>query len=309
MELTIIIPAFNEETNISLLYQELSPVLTKLKKKYEIIFIDDGSTDNTFKEMLKVRDQDKNIKIIKFKKNFGQTAAWDAGFKQALGNLIVVMDSDLQNDPKDIPLLINKINEGYDIVSGWRYQRHDKLSKKICSYIANKLRRKLTGEQIHDSGCSLKIYKKDCIKNLKLYGEMHRYITAILSWNGYKVGEIIVRHNPRIAGKTKYSTSRIFKGTMDLLLIIFWQRYSARPIHIFGLLGFLSALLGLLAGMTSLYFWLFKSLSFSKTFLPNAAIFLVLMGLNLIIFGILADICIKIYYKNEETHLIEKIIQ
>lgn len=312
INLSIIIPAYNEEKNIVPLYQELSSVLihlnTSLNKTYEIIFIDDGSTDNTFQEMLKLRALDKNIKIIKFKKNFGQTAAWSAGFKNASGEFVIVMDADLQNDPHDILLLLNKLNEGNDIVSGWRHNRHDNLSKKFCSYFANKLRRLVTGEKIHDSGCSLKIYKKECVKDLKLYGEMHRYITAILSWKGYKVGEVKVAHNPRIAGKTKYSSSRLFKGMMDLLLIIFWQKYSARPIHVFGLFGFLSALLGFLAGMTSLYFWFFNNLSFSKTFLPNAAIFLVLMGINLLIFGIIADICIKIYYKDEETYLIEKII-
>jgi len=309
MKLSIIIPTFNEEKNIAPLHNELLEILTTLNYKYEIIFIDDGSTDNTFKEILKLKAQNKNIRIIKFKKNFGQTAAWNAGFTLAKGDLIIVMDADLQNDPKDIPLLINKINEGYDIVSGWRYDRKDNFSKIFFSFFANKLRKTLTGEKIHDSGCSLKIYKKECLKNLKLYGEMHRYITAILSWKGYKIGEIKVSHNHRNAGKTKYSSSRLFKGMMDLLLILFWQKYSGRPIHIFGLLGFLSALLGFLAGITSLYLWFFKNLSFSKTFLPNAAIFFVLMGINLLIFGIIADICIKIYYKDEEHYSIEKIIK
>lgn len=309
MDLSIIIPAFNEEKNIASLYRELSEVLIVIKKKYEIIFIDDGSNDQTYEEMLKLRKIDKKIKIIKFKKNFGQTAAWSAGFQLASGDLVIVMDADLQNDPNDIPRLISKINEGYDVISGWRYNRKDTISKKFFSYFANRLRRAVTGEKIHDSGCSLKIYKKECTKNIKLYGEMHRYITAILSWKGYKVGELKVNHRPRTKGKTKYSFSRIFKGMMDLLLIVFWQKYSARPIHIFGLLGFFSALLGVMAGMISFYFWTCKNVRLSETFLPNAAIFLVLMGINLIIFGILADICIKIYYKDESAYLIEKIIK
>jgi len=309
MDISIIIPAYNEKQNINKLYYELVLVLKKLNKNYEIIFIDDGSTDGTFEEMFRLKKKDKRIKIIKFKKNFGQTAAWDAGFKNSTGDKIVVMDADLQNDPNDIPKLIKKLDEGYDVVSGWRYKRKDSISKKAFSYIANNLRRAMTGEKIHDSGCSLKIYKKECVKNLTLYGEMHRYITAILSWKGYKVGEVKVNHNPRKHGKTKYSLSRVFKGMMDLLLIAFWQKYSARPIHVFGLLGFISALFGVILGSLSFYFWAFKNVSLSDTFLPNVAVFLVLMGINLLVFGIIADICIKTYYKDEDNYLIEKIVK
>lgn len=307
MDISIIIPALNEENNIISLYRDLNAILKELKKKCEIIFIDDGSTDRTHEEMLKLRKFDKNIKIIKFKKNFGQTAAWDAGFKLASGDLVIVMDADLQNDPNDIPKLINKINEGYDIVSGWRYNRQDTFSKKFFSYFANKLRRAVTGEKIHDSGCSLKIYKKECIKNVKLYGEMHRYITAILSWKGYRIGEIKVNHRPRTKGKTKYSFSRIFKGMMDLLLIVFWQKYSSRPIHIFGLVGSILTILGFLAGFISVYFRIVKSIDMSDTFLPMASIFMILTGLNLLVSGIIADICIKNYYKGAESYFIEKI--
>lgn len=309
MEISIIIPVYNEEKNINLLYKELISVLKKINKKYEIIFIDDGSKDNSYQEMLKLRDIDKNIKIIKFKKNFGQTAAWNAGFKYALGDLVIVMDADLQNDPKDIPKLIIKLNEGYDVVSGWRCKRKDNFSKKMISHFANKIRMLLTGEKIHDSGCSLKIYKKECTKNLNLYGEMHRYIAAILSWKGYEIGEIKVRHNPRKFGRTKYSLSRIFKGMMDLIIIIFWQKYSARPIHFFGLSGLILAFLGFVSGLFSIYLRIFKNVDLSDTFLPNIAIFLIIMGINLLTFGIIADICIKIYYKNDEPFLIERILK
>ena len=309
MAISIIIPAFNEEKNISCLYQDLIPVLNSFKQEYEILFIDDGSNDKTYEEMLKLRNNDKNIKIIKFKKNFGQTAAWSAGFKYASGQLIVVMDADLQNDPQDIPKLIARLNEGYDIVSGWRFKRNDSISKKIFSRLANRLRRYLTGEKIHDSGCSLKIYKKECVQNLNLRGEMHRYITAILSWKGYKVGEIKVKHRHRKYETTKYSFSRIFRGMMDLLLITFWQRYSARPIHFFGISGFIMAFFGFITGTFSIYLRIFKAIDLSDTFLPNVAVFLVLMGINLLAFGILADISIKNYYKDEDPFLIEKIVE
>ena len=309
MAISIIIPAFNEEKNISCLYWDLIPVLNSFKQEYEIIFIDDGSADKTYEEILKLRNNDKNIKIIKFKKNFGQTAAWSAGFKYASGQLIVVMDADLQNDPQDIPKLIARLNEGYDIVSGWRFKRNDSISKKIFSRLANRLRRYLTGEKIHDSGCSLKIYKKECVQNLNLRGEMHRYITAILSWKGYKVGEIKVKHRHRKYETTKYSFSRIFRGMMDLLLITFWQRYSARPIHFFGISGFIMAFFGFITGTFSIYLRIFKAIDLSDTFLPNVAVFLVLMGINLLAFGILADISIKNYYKDEDPFLIEKIVE
>ena len=309
LKLSIIIPAFNEEKNISCLYQDLIPVLNSLKLKSEVIFVDDGSTDETYEEMLKLKNNDKNIKIIKFKRNFGQTAAWSAGFKYASGEFIIVMDADLQNDSKDIPRLIEKLNEGYDVVSGWRFKRNDIFSKKIFSRISNRLRRYLTGEKIHDSGCSLKIYKKECIQNLNLRGEMHRYITAILSWKGYKVGEIKVKHRHRRYETTKYSFSRVFRGMMDLLLITFWQRYSTRPIHFFGISGFVTAFLGFISGMVSIYLRIFKAVDLSETFLPNVAVFLILMGMNLLVFGIIADICIKNYYKDEDPFLIEKIFK
>lgn len=306
MDLSIIVPAYNEEENIVLLHRELSLVLSGLNKKYEIIFINDGSNDSTLKEMLQLKEQDLKVKIISFKKNFGQTAAWDAGFRSASGRLIIVMDADLQNDPRDIPRLIQKLDEGYDVVSGWRYKRNDTLSKRLFSFFANKLRRSLTGEKIHDSGCSLKIYKRECLQKIKLYGEMHRYITAILSWKGYRIGEIKVNHNPRKHGKTKYSFSRLFRGMMDLIIITFWQRYSTRPIHFFGGIGFFSLSLGSLITVYLVFIRLFLREPLSNRPLLLLAILLIISGIQLLLFGILADICLKIYSKDEETYLIDQ---
>ena len=261
INISVIIPVYNEEKNVSILHNSLKKVLDKLKRTYEIIFIDDGSDDNTLKELVKL----KKIKIIKFRKNFGQTAAMSAGFRAAKGKIIISMDGDLQNDPKDIPRLIKKINEGYDVVSGWRFKRKDSISKKFFSKIANFFRRKLINDNIHDSGCSLKIYKKECIESIDLYGEMHRYIPALLGWKGFKIGEVKVEPHARKYGKTKYGLARVFKGLLDLINVWFWRKYSFRPLHIFGGLGVILTIFGVIMGSYSAYLKIFKTVEDRKS--------------------------------------------
>tara|TARA_Y100000310_G_scaffold256369_2_gene264147 strand:- start:39 stop:875 length:837 start_codon:yes stop_codon:yes gene_type:complete len=273
-----------------------------MKHTYEIIFIDDGSSDDTFKQIMQVKKKDSHVVALRFRRNFGQSSAWEAGFTEASGDVIVVMDSDLQNDPKDIPRMLDALTDKYDAVSGWRKARHDSFSKKFFSSLANPLRRWLTGEKIHDSGCSLKVYRADCVKDIRLFGEMHRYITALLTWKGYRVGEIKVNHRARKHGKTKYSMSRLFKGFMDLILVWFWQKYSNRPIHVFGFLGLSVGLLGFVSGLVSIYLKIFRDVDLSNTFLPTVSIFFVLIGLNLIVSGIIADICVKNYYKDKTLY-------
>ena len=213
-DLSIVIPAYNEQENIPRLYRALSDVLKG--KKYEIIIVDDGSKDNTFKVCEEIHQKDKKLKVIKFRRNFGQTAAFDAGIKHSKSKVIITMDADLQNDPNDISLLLNKLNEGYDCISGWRFKRKDPFMKKFVSFFANIFRRLVSSEeQVHDSGCSLKAYKKECFDNLNLYGEMHRFIPSILFWKGFRVGEVKVSHHPRKYGKTKYGVMRIIKGFLD----------------------------------------------------------------------------------------------
>ena len=237
--LTIVIPVYNEEENISPLYNELKEVLSPIED-YEIIFIDDGSTDGTYKELTKIHKFG-DIKIIKFRRNFGQTAALKAGFDFALGDILITMDADMQNDPKDIINIMKEMEDSkYDAISGWRYERRDKITKKIYSRLSNWLARKLTGLKIHDFGCTLKAYKKECIKDLELYGEIHRYIPALLSWRGYKIKEIKVNHRKRKYGKTKYNFWRLFKGLLDIINIKFWIKYSTRPLHFFGIIGIFS---------------------------------------------------------------------
>jgi glycosyltransferase involved in cell wall biosynthesis len=246
-ELSIIIPVYNEEDNIYPLYKELNGVLSTLGWTYEILFVDDGSTDSSFSHLKEIHDKDHAVKIIKFKRNFGQSAAMKAGFDYARGRIIVTMDADLQNDPHDIPALVQKISQGKDdVVCGWRYKRNDSLSKKISSKIANRFRTLLTGEVIHDSGCTLRAYTKESVADIELYGELHRYIPAMLLWKGYNVGEIKTNHRERSFGKTKYNWKRLNKGFLDLIVVAFWQKYSARPIHIFGGMGMIFFGFGLL---------------------------------------------------------------
>ncbi|VVB94832.1 Glycosyltransferase AglD [uncultured archaeon] len=309
--ISVVVPFYNEEENIEPLHTELSNTMKSLEREYSIIFVDDGSTDNTYKNMLNVREKDDTVKIIKFRKNFGQSAALKAGFDNAEGNIVISMDGDLQNDPSDIPKLIEKIEkEDYDVVCGWRADRKDKFSKKITSKFANLLRKMTTGEKIHDSGCTFRAYRNGCVKGLDLYGEIHRYIPAMLLWKGYRIGEVKVKHHPRKYGITKYNWKRISKGFLDLIVITFWQKFSVRPIHMFGglglLLGISGTLLGGYMGIERLFFG--KGLSDRPLFL--LAILMVIIGVQFVASGILADIMCKLYYGQNErkNYLIEKTV-
>jgi glycosyltransferase involved in cell wall biosynthesis len=311
MEISIVIPVYNEEKNIVPLYKEVKPILNSLNKDYEIIFVDDGSKDKTLEELKKIHEKDKSIKIIKFRKNFGQTAALDAGFKHASGKIIVAMDADLQNDPNDIPKLLEKINQRYDVVSGWRKKRRDSLIKHLISRAANVLRFLIINDKIHDSGCTLKAYKKECFKDLDLYGEMHRFIPALLRWKGFKITEVVVNHRKRKFGKTKYSITRVLKGFLDMLVVKFWMQYSTRPVHLFGGLGIVSGFLGFVIALYLTILKLFYNIPIGNRPLLFLSGLLIIIGVQFVIFGFLADIMIKIYYSKEKIkpYNIEKIIE
>ena len=308
--ISIVIPLYNEEENVQELYRSLTKVLNTLQESYEILFVDDGSSDGSYAKLIEIRHNDENIRIIKFRRNFGQTAAIHAGFDYASGEVVVTMDADLQNDPGDIPKMIRKLKEeDYDVVCGWRYLRKDKFLKKTTSRFANRLRRRLTGETIHDSGCTLRVYRKECVRDLDLYGEMHRYIPAMLTWRGYKVGELRVIHHERLHGETKYNWTRLGKGFLDLVVVAFWQRYSFRPVHIFGVLGFILVVLG--GGIVS-YLTLEKLIfgtSLADRPLFISSILMAIMGVQFITTGILADIMVKIYFGQNErkSYLVERV--
>lgn len=312
IELSIVIPAYNEEQNVEPCYREITDVLMPLGINYEIIFVDDGSTDLTFKKLQDLSKNDKKLKVIKFRRNFGQSAALKAGFDYAKGNLIISMDGDLQNDPADIPNLLDKMAfEDYDVICGWRASRKDTTFKKLFSKMANFIRHKITSESIHDSGCTFRVYKSKCVKDLELYGETHRYIPAMLFWKGYKLGEMKVNHHPRIHGKTKYNWKRVVKGFLDLVVISFWQKYSARPIHMFGSIGILLSLLGVFVsgylGIQRLFYG--GGLSDRPLFLLS--VLMIVIGVQFIVSGILADIVIKIHYgqSGRKNYLVERVIE
>lgn len=293
IELSIVVPVFNEEENIGPLYKSLVSVLSG---RYELIFVDDGSRDKSFDILHRFYEKDNRVKVIRMRKNFGQTAALDAGIKAASGSIIVTMDADGQNDPADIPFLLDELKKGYDVVSGWRYKRNDSFVRNILSYCANMLRKFLLGDVIHDSGCTLKAYKRECFDGLSFYGEMHRFIPAILSWKGYKIGELKVSHHPRRRGKSKYNLSRLVKGFLDLLVLRFWMRYSVRPIHLFGIIGIFLLMLGFFSGIyLSIVKFYFKIALAGRPML-FLTVLLFIIGVQFIVFGILADVMVQIYY-------------
>lgn len=309
--LTVVIPIYNEKQNISYLYDNLNNILPGIGKKYEVILIDDGSTDGSFKELLKIHEQNKNYKIIRFRKNFGQTPAMSAGFDYANGEVIITLDADLQNDPKDIPALLDKINEGYDIVSGWRINRQDKaISRRLPSKIANWLIARLTGVKIHDYGCTLKAYRSDVVKNIELYGEMHRYIPAVASWMGINVAEVPVHHHPRKYGKSKYGISRTIRVILDIITIKYLLSYSQKPIQIFGLIGLLTGTIGIIITVYLIIMRLFFNMPLSTRPLFTLSIFMIFIGVQLITMGILAELIMRTYHETsgKPTYAVRDII-
>lgn len=295
IEISVIVPLFNEEGNVKKLHEKIVEACRRLGKSFEIIFVDDGSKDDTVKEAEDLSP----LKLIKFRKNFGQTAAFDAGIKEAKGDIVITMDGDLQNDPADINLLLDEMKKGYDVVSGWRWQRKDTLMKHLSSRAANLLRKILIQDNIHDSGCSLKAYKREAFANVDLFGEMHRFMPALLQLEGFKVGEVKVSHHPRVHGKTKYNWKRGLKGIVDMVSVWFWRKYSNRPLHLFGGSGVVLSLAG-----SAMLFWMaiekiFFRASLSEKIWPLMGVFFVMIGLQLFIFGLMSDILMKSYYKGQ----------
>jgi len=309
IDLSIVIPIYNEQENIKILHEALNKTVKTLNLTYEIIFIDDGSNDESFKIMKEEATKDSAIKIIKFARNFGQTAAIEAGFQNSKGKIIIPMDGDLQNDPADIPLLLQKINEGYDVVSGWRKKRQDKFfSKTLPSKIANYIITKITKVRLHDYGCTLKAYKKEFLEGTRLYGEMHRFIPVYAAWHGAKVTEIVVRHNPRKFGKTKYNLSKTLRVILDIITVKFLISYLNRPMHFFGGAGLLALFLGFLSGAISIYLKIFYAVNLNRSPLLLLSVFLFIVGIMFILMGLLAEIIIRTYYESQkkESYLIKE---
>lgn len=300
IDLSIVIPIYNEEENIQRLHEHLDKVLLSLGRSYEIIFVDDGSADNSAARLRAVQQGDPHVRVIRLRRNFGQTAAFSAGFDHARGAVVITMDGDLQNDPADIPRLLEKIAEGHDIVSGWRVKRQDSfLTRRLPSRIANALISRMTGVPLHDYGCSLKAYRVEVVKGIRLYGEMHRFIPAIARWMGVTVAEVPVNHFPRQFGRSKYSLSRTVRVLLDLLVVVFLLNYSARPMQILGFSGLVSFGLGSLIGLYLTFEKVVYEAAIGNRPLLLLSVLLIVLGVQSLSMGFLGEMLTRIYYESQ----------
>lgn len=306
--ISIVVPIYNEEGNVRELHREIVEVCERERYTYEVIFIDDGSDDKTGRICKELAP----LKYIRMRKNFGQTAAMDAGIKAAQYDYIVTMDGDLQNDPEDIPHLVQYLEEkDLDIVSGWRKNRKDSPMKKFTSRGANFLRGIIVKDNIHDSGCSLKIYRRECFDHINLYGEMHRFIPALLKIKGFTVGEIVVNHRPRTSGVTKYNWKRTIKGFVDMIALWFWGKFSSRPLHIFGGTGIAFLFFGFLCAVWSFVLFISGAKMSNNIMPPLLTIFFCVIGLLMFVFGLMSDIMLKTYHGLgiDSTYSIKEIVE
>lgn len=300
-ELSVVIPIHNESPNIEALYAELTEVLDRWGRSYEVLAVDDGSTDDSFDRLVRCQQRDPRWRIIRFRRNFGQTAAFSAGFRHARGRLIATTDGDLQNDPRDLPDMIRRAEEGFDIVCGWRRRRKDAwLTRRLPSEIANKLISWSTGVKLHDYGCSLKVFRSEVVKPIKLYGEMHRFLPAIASEMGVSIAEVVVNHRARKHGISKYGLSRTFRVILDLLTVKFLLSYSTRPLQMFGLIGVPMGLLGFLIAAYLSYERLFGHESIANRPLLLLAVLLIFTGIQLVTMGLLAEIMSRTYHESQD---------
>ena len=309
LKISIVIPVLNEEDSIQVLYLNLKHVLNLLKNPYEIVFVDDGSADNTFTILEEIASKQDDVSLIKLRRNFGKSIALNTAFRYVGGDIIITMDGDLQDDPEEIPLFIEKIEGGYDLVVGWKYPRNDPITKILPSKIFNKLTCMLTGVNLHDFNCGFKAYKKRVIDNISLYGEMHRYIPALAAWNGFKITEVMVKHHPRKYGKSKYGFSRLINGFLDLITVKFLTGYATRPMHVFGIAGVISLLVGFFIGLYLVILKYWKGLLLIERPLLLLAVLLILLGLQFLSIGLLGEMMVFQGVKEENVGMhIERII-
>jgi glycosyltransferase involved in cell wall biosynthesis len=306
--LSVIVPLLDEEESLKELYGQIVQSAATLGKPFEIIFVDDGSTDGSFSVLEELHKADRRVKAVRFRRNFGKSAALSVGFHEAQGDVVITMDADLQDDPNEIPSLIDKLEEGYDLVSGWKQRRHDPLSKTIPSRLANSVTAAMTGIPIHDMNCGLKAYRKEVVKSIKIYGELHRYIPALAHWAGFRVGEKVVQHHPRKFGRTKFGISRLSRGFLDLVTVLFTTRYIRRPLHLFGVWGILSFMIGVVIDG-----WLSVEWFLGKTSLSNRPLFLlgflfIIIGAQFVSFGLLGEM-INRQQRDETTYSIKEILR
>jgi glycosyltransferase involved in cell wall biosynthesis len=296
----VVIPLYDEEDSLRELHQQLRSSLDRMRVRYELIFVDDGSTDRSFQVLRDMKRNDHRIKIIRFRRNFGKSAALAVGFSKAQGNIIVTLDADLQDDPAEIPALTRRIHEGYDLVSGWKKKRFDPITKTIPSRFFNFVTSVMTGIHLHDFNCGLKAYRKAVVKNVRVYGELHRYVPVLAHWEGFKVGEIVVQHRPRKYGKTKFGIGRFWKGFLDLLTVLFTTRYFRRPLHLFGFWGLMSVLAGVVIDVWLVAEWFLGQTSLSNRPLFLGGILLIIVGIQIVSIGLLGEMISKARQTEEE---------
>jgi glycosyltransferase involved in cell wall biosynthesis len=298
-ELSVVIPVFNEAENVAELHRQLTTALETLRRPYEILLVDDGSQDGTVERLLEIEARDARVRVLRLRRNFGQTAAFSAGFDHARGEVVITSDGDLQNDPADIPKLLAKLEEGYDMVCGWRVHRQDPLSKRLPSLFANRIISWSTGVHLHDYGCSLKAMRAEVVKGMKLYGEMHRFIPAIASWMGVSVAEVEVNHRKRTRGRSKYGLGRTVRVLLDLFTVKFLLAYGTRPAHLFGLMGLAAGGSGFLILAYLTYVKLVLDEAIAGRPLLMLGVLLLLTGILLVNFGLMAELLVRIYHESQ----------
>lgn len=306
LDISIIIPLMNEEGSLQELYNQIIDTMSGMDSTYEIIFIDDGSSDSSFSIISDLHDKDNRVEVIKFRRNFGKASGLQAGFNAARGKIIITMDADLQDSPKEIPRFLNELDKGYDIVSGWKKERHDPKSKTGPSKLFNWITSRISGIEIHDFNCGFKAYRREVFDHVELYGELHRYIPVLAGWKGYKVTEIVVDHQARAHGESKYGWERLAKGLLDLITIYFTRKYAKRPLHIFGILGLFCFAVGMLALSYLTILWLFDAGPIGNRPLLFFGILSILFGGQLLSFGILAEMLAMLDNRFGEPYVVSE---
>jgi glycosyltransferase involved in cell wall biosynthesis len=305
---SIVIPLYNEEESLRELTQKLVSVLTGMRTSYEIIFVDDGSTDGSFQVLKKLHEENRAIKVIRFRRNFGKSAALSVGFREARGKFVVTMDADLQDDPEEIPGLLQALDDRYDLISGWKKKRHDPLTKTVPSRFFNFVTRVMTGIPIHDFNCGLKAYRGEVVKELNVYGELHRYIPVLAHYAGYRVGEKVVQHHPRKYGHTKFGISRFFRGFLDLLTVLFTTRYIRRPLHLFGVWGMVSFLIGAAIDIYLSIEWALGTTSLSNRPLFLVGFLFIIIGIQFVSIGLLGEMITR-QQRSDEGYSIRDVLK
>ena len=310
--ISVIVPVYNEEPNLTPLHGEIVAAMNSTGRPYEIVYVDDGSRDGSFEQLKTIASACPAVTLVQFRRNFGQTAALAAGIEISRGDVLIFMDADLQNDPADIPLLLQELDKGHDVVSGWRRNRQDALiSRRIPSNLANWLISQVTGVHLKDYGCTLKAYRREVLENFRLYGEMHRFIPAYASWAGASITEVPVNHRPRRAGKSKYGLSRILKVMLDLITVKFLGTYATKPIYVFGTVGALAMAAGVLSGLIVLYQKLIDGVYAYRNPVLLLGVFLFVLGMQFVMLGLLAELIMRTYHEsqNKATYVVRRILK